>query len=347
MKKIFCLLACIICVSCNSKKQETETETEPKEVAISEIQAIDFCDSIYTSFPGTMVVTENYVAWYEPRQSNRFCHIIDKKTGTEIAAIGNIGKGPKDFITPSISRVSKDRLLIFDLQNKKKALIDLSRVTESEQHYAEFSKITFAEQALRRFYITVEEELTFSPSDQQPFTIHGNNSNYSGGHFPIEDPNLSHSEKFSQRQGTIVYDAQKSQILYSTFDFEYMALYQKVGTQLKLLAEHKVNMPEYKVVEGKLKLEGHQRIGISQVTLLKDYIVAADFSPEEKASISKREIRRKKMLPQTFHIYDYNLNLIKIYKLNRPIWRIDGLADSNTIYAIIEDPELKMVTVEI
>lgn len=346
MKKLFYLFVCLICVSCNNAKKQ-ESETKPKEVIISEITATDFCDSIYTSFPGEIIVTENYIAWVDPRESDGFCHIIDKKTGKEIAAIGNIGSGPKDFIAPSVSKVSGDRLLIYDLQNKKKALIDLCRVTEHEDQYASFSEITFAEQALRRFYITENEELSFSPTDQQPFTLRVNNSDYFGGKYPIEDTELSHSEKFSQLQGNIVYDAKKGLILYSTYEFEYMALYRKEGNRMNLLSERKVNMPEYKVIEGKLKFEGHQRIGISQVTLLKDYIVSADFSPEEKASITKKEIRKKRMLPHSLQVYDYNFNLIKIYKLDRPIWRIDGLANSNTLYAIIEDPELKMVTIKI
>ena len=53
------------------------------------------------------------------------------------------------------------------------------------------------------------------------------------------------------------------------------------------------------------------------------------------------------MLPKAIYVYDYNLEPIKILKVDKPIWRIDGMSSSNTLYAIIENPEDERISIEI
>lgn len=97
------------------------------------------------------------------------------------------------------------------------------------------------------------------------------------------------------------------------------------------------------MVNGELKFNERIML-IGEVTATKDYFVAARHR-EFKNDIDITTGWTKR--PQTLYLYDYDLNLKKIVDIGMPIVRITGNENTNTVYAIVINPEFSIVKIEL
>ena len=67
----------------------------------------------------------------------------------------------------------------------------------------------------------------------------------------------------------------------------------------------------------------------------------------ERSDVNEIEGRDMKMLPKTLVLRAYDGNVLKIVDLGMPILRIAGQVNSDVLYAIVVDPEYKIVKCEL
>ena len=130
MKNILTTLALVILVGCQEKQIE-HTFLTPEVVS----------DSIYTSMPGEMVICDEFLVWEDPFTTDNHLHIVDLNNGKEIGQMGKKGQGPKEFTTPMLSHIVKDRCLrVEDANTSRRALFSIDSLLQGKDYYIELPK---------------------------------------------------------------------------------------------------------------------------------------------------------------------------------------------------------------
>lgn len=340
MKTIFFTVIIALSLNFTSCTFKESSKHSSKKIEYINPQITVFYDSIYTSFPGKIVITKDYVVWTEPKSAENFLHIIRKKDSKHISSYGNIGNGPYDFTTPDFGKGNQNEILVYDLNQNKKAEIQLDSLDCNANKGIVYEKIIPTKETLQMNKLSNGNEMVFSPCTSSPFGIIKGHHIYYSGKYPIEDPDISERSKFNYFQGKVAYNPFNEMLFYSTSNFRYTALYKRNDVKWELIKETKI--PEYSVRNGELKFNKKIK-GITEVALTKNYIVTAEYLDE---TITSKDLRLNNyILPEVLCVYDYNLELIKVLKVNKPILRIGGNHDSDDIFAIVEDPDFKIVSI--
>ncbi len=329
MKKIItCIILAIpfgnTIVSCHSERIEY-ISNDVVEYIQPQISA--YYDSIGTSFMGDLLVTNDYVIWEDAHSTKNYLHIIDKSEQKELTSLGHINDELQHSMNTRIGKGIQNELIIYDLDLKRKADIPIDNLkTRSNK----FTDIRYEENVLKIIKLSDGNDLLFTPEAKQPFGIVKDNIIYSSGKYPVTNTWITPDDRLNYFDGTIIYNATNDMLLYSTSSFRYMALYKRHGNKLQLIKE--TGGPDYSIENNRLKL-GKNENGISEIALTRNYIITAEHL---KDGISFKE---------TLCVYDYNLQLKKILRIDQPIARIGANSDTDTIFAVIESPEYKMVTI--
>ena len=128
-------------------------------------------------------------------------------------------------------------------------------------------------------------------------------------------------------------------------DFPYIAAYHKNNFNFKLMWEKKGEM-DYTIIENELILN-KKRKGAAELALTKDYIVTLQRDYQNDPTDETTVGRDFNKIPQTIFLYDYKSNLKKIVHLHTPILRIAADTKSNTVYAIVINPDFTLVKCEL
>lgn len=327
-------ISIITILSC--KGRNAKDNEESYKIEYLKPQVVTFYDSVYTSFPGKLLVTNDYVSWTEPKSAVNFLHIVNRCNAKKVTAVGNIGGGPYDFTAPFVEKGLGNEIVIYDLIRKKKASIQIDSLNRGIKY--EGTAVT--KEPLRFCKLSEDKEMVFSASASSPFGIIDGMHIYYSGKFPIENPEISERSKYNRFQGVTAYNPVNEILLYSTYSFRYMALYKREDVRWRLVKETKV--PNYTIKNGSIRFEKKEN-GVSEVAMTKNYIVTAEYRDKD---VTEKDLGQDQyVLPEVLCLYDYNLHLRKVLEIGKPIMRIGGNPDSDTIFAIIENPEYEIVTI--
>lgn len=295
-------------------------------------------DSIESKMPGQLIVNDQYAIWSDPFSSENQIHIISLNIKKEIAKLINIGNGPEDFLTPGFSLSSTNELIAYDMNNNKMALVSLDNITNGKKPL--ISILTKETKDITRIVKTDNNSfIYFNPNEQYPFKLE--NGKYFGK-YPF-DENVEN--KFNVAQGNIAYNSQNGYFIYSTIYYPYIAAYKKNNSTFELVWEKKEEI-DYTISDNKIILN-NKRKGAMELAITKDYIVTLQRDYQNDPTDETTVGRDFTKIPQTLFLYDYKSNLKKILHFHVPILRIAAETKSNTIYAIVINPDFTLVKCEI
>lgn len=292
-------------------------------------------DSIYSKMPGNLLVCDEELIWSDPFSKTTYLHVIDSQTGREIGTMGNIGLGPKEFITPLLSSFVRDRhLYVYDVNSSKKAFFSLDSFLLGKDYHIDIQMNSFYEGMLKNNFSVKDTK------DENPYYFEAitDGDTLFFGNYPI-------ANEMFHFGGNMAYDPKKGYLVYALWDFPYIALYQKEERNFRLLWELK-DIPDYYISENRIYLENEKR-GARGIVLLKDYIVTIERDRSIDKTDESKVGRNFSKLPHTLYVYDYTSKLIKIINFQMPIVRIGGEPKTNTIYAIVVNPEFTLVKCDI
>lgn len=337
MKKSVCFLfgmVLLVVVAC-SGDQVKRISNVPYETVVG---------GLYTRMPGEMYCAGDYLVWTDPFSTEGFLHVVDRHTGCELAAWGQIGGGPEEFNTPSVSYTRFPYIQVYDLNKPLCATLQVERcATDSVNLIARWNQVD-----LRGYLSCLQLEnnlmLAFSPEGMRPFAlIEDGKKKDESGEFPVEDV----ANGFEAFQGKVAFNASQGRLLYSLYTFPYMALYNYRDGQLDLLRETG-GKEGYTVKDGQLLTDADARRGFQDVALTKDYVVGLqrDEAVEGKVPANVQG-RDPKALPHSLFVYDDNLKLVVVLNLDVPIVRLCGDGDTNELYAVVVNPEYSIVKIDL
>lgn len=275
----------------------------------------------------------------ESNNGDNFLQIVDPINKKEITAVGNIGQGPEDFITPLISAYNSDTVEVRDLNSYKRSFFALNAATNGEKHFIQLNdspRLPFFDNEIfigKDTFIRYSSDLSICP-----FKYVIGKDTISFGKSPIEG-------EFDRRgnimQGFVYYNKTRQILVFSIPIIQYIALYSnsKDNNKFSLINEINNNI-EYTISDGKLKLENKTD---QLVTITKDYIVCVGYDTENGEAFNSKN-------PFTMHtlfIRDYNGNLLGTFDIKKAIRCISGNECDNTLYLIIENPEFSLAKIDL
>ncbi|NDW11623.1 hypothetical protein D0T50_01815 [Bacteroides sp. 214] len=326
-KPIYALLLCILASCQSSRTTDIERVSVTPEIVVNDLE---------TPMPGQLQVTENYLLWTDPFSSEFGVHLLERETGKELSAVAPIGNGPEEFLSPTVSTVSGDSFLTYDYNANRFFLGSGDKSTWEKldwdiKHLVEVTRIT---------PLNKEQFVAFSPSQNPSFALldHEGKVLNRFGKAPIEE---EVSNSFAAFQGGVTYHPIREILVYSLFNFPYIASYKKGKGVFALQHEFKEGANCH-IVEGKLKYDRSKK-GISELALTKDYIVTLERDYQTDPMDESTVGRDFSKLPQTVFLYDYNLILKKIVHTGMPILRIAATPLTNEVYAVGVNPDFAIV----
>lgn len=326
MKTIISLFISIVLLSaCTSNNNKTDRIS---------IEFSTVYDSIESVMPGQLLINSQYAIWTDPFSAENQAHIIDLKTNKEIGKLINIGSGPEEFLAPGFFLSTTNNLTVYDMNNNKMGLYSLDNISNNKKPL--ISMTTKQTKNITRIVQTDNHSfISFHPNSQFPFKME--NGDYFGKYPFTENVN----NKYNISQGNIAYNPQNEYFIYTSMDFPYIAAYKKSNSHFSLIWEKKEEV-DYTIIENELLLNRKKK-GAADLALTKDYIVTLQRDYQNDPTDETTVGRDFSKIPQTLFLYDYNSNLKKIVHLHTPILRIAADTRSNTVYAIVINPDFTLV----
>ena len=340
MEKIKLILFLTLLCSCNtSEKKITKVERISLEAEI-------ITDSIHSSLPGRLIVFNDHLVWEDAHASNNFLHLVDIKTRKELGKFGQIGSGPKEFLTPCISKSSNDLIYVYDLNSKHQAYFSLSNFLKGQDYYVKIPDVNKIRMKHTTHIIEFDKNyfVALRPGGEFPLERWHNRSFYPFGTFPIKEgvPEFDRMRFFTAE---ILYNSDNQKLVYSSFRFPYLAIYKNDGKYFKLETESSRDF-EYSLSGGRLDFD-ESRFGIWSLALSKHYIVTIE-RDYEKDQTNELTVGMDPMkLPRTVFLYNYDGKLMKIVDLGYPIMCVASDTKNNTLYAIVVMDDYVLVKYEL
>ena len=302
-------------------------------------------DTLFTQIPGALILCgDHYLVWEDPFNPKKFLHIIDINTRREIKAIGEFGRGPKEFITPLSIKSIGNKIFTYDLNQDKQAYYSIDSLLVMKDPFILLPSLPI-EDCLDIVQIAEGEFISTHPQNEQLFQwIHQDSTVSFFGKSPIKE---KLKDYYNSRQGTLSYNPYNQKLIYSARLFPYIALYEKEGNNFQLKWEKTSSKNFYEIKNGDIHFI-EEALVPHEIILTKDYIITLQ-KEENAPSSTKRTagIRDLSQVPNTIFVYDYDFNLKKIIDMGMPILRIETKGNSNTIYAVGIDLDFCIVTYEI
>lgn len=340
MKKSLFLIVIISLCSCGAP-QDNRVERISVEASI-------ITDSIHSSLPGAMILINDYVVWQDVFASGKFLHVLDLNTQKEVGILGEKGQGPKEFSSPNVSKAFNNRILVFDYNTKRQAFFSLENLLSGKDYYTSIPNNIKVKLKDNFRIIEFEENqfVTLRPGSDYLLEHWNKRRYYSFGPFPIPE-SLCKRDRSDFFQGNIAYNSDLNKLVYSSYDFPYLAIYTKRGKYFKLHTEVKRKFDYSVSSAGELNWGPKKKRGPRELALTSNYIVTVERNPEIDQT-NEDEVGVDPMkLPRTIFLYDYDGNLKKIVDLGYPVLRIAADIKNNTLYAIVVMEDFVLVKCEL
>lgn len=325
-------LAGIIC-SCKQSTPKHKVE----RLSLTPVRVIS--DSIESRLPGEMYLSNHYLLWTDPFNTEQFVHIIDITTGEEVGKMVQRGEGPEEFISPKIEIMPNDQVFVYDSFADRCAIFSIDSCINGKDPIVERKK-NETKDVTSVVCMADGEVIVFSPSQNEPFILLGGKQAF--GKLPFKG---SISNSYDHFQGIIKYNPYNEHIYYSTFKIPYFALYKKENGNFRLKTEE-LRSRDCAIKDNNLIYTGDKR-GPIGVTLTSDYIVTIDTDPKSESVDYFKIGYDYAKLPQSLCLYDYDLQLRKVIQVGMPIVRITSSPENNTLFLLSVNPDFILYQIEL
>lgn len=304
--------------------------SQNKDIKIERLSLIGetISKEIESQMPGQLLLTEDYILWTDPFNSDMYIHILDIQSGKELKKTLPVGNGPEEFLIPNVLTMPENKLFVHELNTQKKCVFPIDSILSQEEYLFQKEETNYKD-IMYIIPLDKNSSLTFNPSIEQPFSLLNKDTYQNFGKSPFDGDINNRIDVF---QGKIAYHPQKEVLVYSTFLFPYIAVYQKSGNTFQLINE-KLSSNDCYVSENTFHYNPKIN-GAIELALTSDYIVTLERDRTIDQTDEETVGRDITKLPHTIFLYNYNLQLVKIIDLGMPIIRLASEPTTNTLYII-------------
>lgn len=284
-------------------------------------------------------ISEPYLLWTDPFHSEQYVHILNIETGKEVCKTVQRGEGPDEFTTPDIQVMTDNRILVYDQYTGKSAILSIDSCILGVDPIVK--RDLYETKDVTAFIFTKEgNAISFSPSSPKPFRIMEQKKSF--GKLPFKG---EISGSYDHFQGLIKFNPYNGYLFYSVMKIPYFALYKKEGDAFNLVTEE-LRTKDCTIKDNNLIYTGSLR-GPIGATLTSNYIVTIENDPkEEQVDYFKIGLDYSK-LPRSICLYDYELQLRKVIKLDMPIIRLASSYKDDTVYILGVNPDFIIYKLEL
>ncbi|WP_251619697.1 hypothetical protein [Odoribacter lunatus] len=277
-------------------------------------------EHIYTRLPGKLLLYKQYLVWQDPFAAKNFIKVIDTLSGEQVGEAGIIGKGPEEFITPSIGNCIDNKVIVYDLNSSKQALFDIDSIIHHQKYYASLPSISFKHPIIAvdsASFVAVNDSLISSLQ-----FIRRDSVVQMFGEPIITGDFYNRPDYF---QVNLFYDSYNGYLLCLYPYLSHISLYKNNGERFSLYSQKQSTRYDYSVENHQIKIK-EPDTKILDVAFVRNYIATIE--------INKEDTRNTSNLPTMIHLYDYRFRLQHTIDIEIPLLRLAADSRSNTLYAI-------------
>lgn len=325
-----CILLVLLLVPACTENHKTVRETPIIEIVN---------DEIMTHFPGGLYYMDDYIVWNDPFAKDYFLHVLDAQSGTELGVMGACGQGPQEFVSAMTSDLIWNNLIfVVDINGKNKGYMSVNNLIAQKEPFVSLQE---NDASIREsgYPIRLDDEVYMGDADEgaeQPYTLYVGGKTSLFGHYPVAKEKIRLYTIFT-------YHPDKKILVGACTDTKYLSAYRLKDDQFELLWEIRTDAAYDK--KGDHLFFTDKKRGSYGICLTKDYIVTIERDYETDFTDESTVGRDLNKLPKTLFVYDYKGNLLKILDARIPFGRIAGDLQSNTIYAIVANPDFMLIRI--
>jgi len=332
-RKFFIYLSiCILLNSIQSCEFKTNRDRKDASKQVS-IETRVITNDLLMRIPGDIVVLDSVIFVCDPLATDKAIKAYCSNKGHLIFEGATIGRGPDEILTPSNLTYSEETLSLYDPNLRKIFKYDFFPALQElkVKKSIEINASNFNLYSVRK--LSEDNYIAVSPS-YEDILLHIDNSKSKSEPFllnPLED--AKNAKNISQEiQGTIRSDYNGRYISFAAYNTPYLALVEYNDDTFEKKFDLLLTSPKYRLINNELEWYKDNIVGFMDMTIDDEKIYALH-SGEKKRDIQGRS---KNAVPNTLYEFDFNGNVITIYKLDRRLLRIsnDG---KGTLYGIALD----------
>lgn len=279
-------------------------------------------EHVYTRLPGRLILHKQYLVWQDPFASKDFIKIIDTQSGEQAGEAGCVGKGPEEFVTPSVGNCFDNKIVIYDLNSPKQAFFSIDSIINRQKYYI---PLPLASTSRKFPIIAVDSSSFISVNDSLASSLQfiRRDSVVQTFGYPVITGDFYNRPDYFQ--ANLFYDAYNGCLLCLRPYLSHISLYKNNGEEFSLYSRKQPARYDYSVENHQIKIK-EPDTKILDVAFTRDYVVTIEINKENTRSTSG--------LPSIIRLYDYRFRLQHIIDLEIPLLRLAADSRSNTLYAM-------------
>lgn len=294
------------------------------------LQTRVLADSLYTKMPGGLFLCGPYLIWYDAFTQDTFLCVMDSVKGKMLGKMGKLGRGPEEFVSPSIGNAYGNKVVVYDQNLPKVAFYSADSLLMGRNPVQ-----MLPDRGLAKNHCTYFAEIDSAvyagvfPGDVQLLQVWTpDGRSFPFGKLPLLD---SIANGYNVFQGMLQYNPEKKCLLYANYRFPYMALYQRQADDSFVLAKERTEKFAHTIKKQKLRL-GKEVEGF-RVCMTKNYIVVRTKESQGDTKPTSGVLDMSRM-PRKLYLYDYDLNLKKVLDLDMQVIYMAGTLASDKFYIV-------------
>lgn len=319
------LFLCLF-VSCKSEKISGYKVFHQKPVVV--------IDSLFMQMPGMIYFVDDKIIIEDALATESFYNIYDS-SGNFIKKIASLGNSSVEFSMPNFTLLSNDDIVISDLNRGNAVLYEKGVDTISQ--YTGLSSELLKKSSL--LHICDDTFVAINNSFKREgveglFNVYENNTLVkSFGKFPVDEKFTNY---FDMYQGSLTYNRDNKTLLFFSYKIPYYAIYKYNDSDFELVKEEKYAKFDCLLKGDNLVVQNVEVPPITEVALLKDYIVTLGNTAEDLKQIPEKSVQGRdfSQLPRSLFVYDYNYNLLRVISIDTPTLRVASNLGSNLLYFV-------------
>lgn len=301
-----------------------------KQIITENKKTVPLISDLLLEMPGNIFVSDNAIIIENPLYGNEFYHVFDKKNHL-LGKFCVRGKSNIEFLQPNMF-VKNNIATVYDLNANKYIKYSLNDLKIIESINGKINHIIPQLESLCPINDNLFVGIDLFKKKNIIALCNNLDTVQTFGILPIKS---DYDNTHLVNSGTLCFNPEKSLLYFFSSKFPYYAKYKFKNGKFELIVSSEYRKYRTKMENKRITFE-YDDLLISNVVLTKKYIVQLRRNPDEqKVYMNNQESGRNyNNLPRNLYLYDYDLNLVRIIRLDTPILRFTGNADSDSIYMI-------------
>lgn len=298
-------------------------------------------DQLLLATPMSLIYAADRVFGIDRNSQNPFFY-INPNDATDFRTFGAKGQGPDEFLYPTtLQYIGPNKIMCFNAYPSSVIELDIDEIIKGDK-FRKTNEINLENIVGYSLATNYNQYVGMGLYDDCMIMLYDSTGRISGRffEFPNKDEKeqlVSNRVKFMAYQGPFVTNPSKTKVVYAVTSADIIHFYDVSADDIKIIKKHEGSYPDYTPYE-----EGTSVGATQNATSNLWYISAAATDQFVYLLYSGRSVAQHPMSfwsSEEVHVYDWDGNMVKKYKLDAPCTTLCVSPDDKKLWATANLPD--------